>query len=152
MARQWFEGSYFMRSSSNSPLDWWSSIVSGNFTQPILPGWFGSVYNVTLQNSSAPEAEAEVVAKHSYGRQLGRIMDALSVLIARLPEAERHARAITKFNEIHQEIDDIKADVIAGRLENLASDLATLKERNPREYDRIAAKLNDALWKTARQS
>ena len=53
-------------------------------TQPILPGWtVGNVYNVTENNSTAPQTEQEIVSRHSYGRQLGRMSDALSVLVGR---------------------------------------------------------------------
>src|SRR4051812_6889679 len=55
------------------PADWmltWQAIWRGtpeSLTQPILPGW---TFNINSNNSSAPETEVEVVARHSYGRQL----------------------------------------------------------------------------------
>jgi hypothetical protein len=81
----------WMKGSMPNPLDVFAA--PRNLVQPILPGWvFGSVTNVTEQNSSAPDTEREIVAGQSYGRQLGRVMDALAVLIADLPEAKQGAR------------------------------------------------------------
>ena len=62
--------------------------------QPINPGWtFGNLISVTEQNSTSPDTERDIVAAHSYGRQLGRLMDAVAGLIAELPEASRQAPA-----------------------------------------------------------
>src|SRR3954451_20201998 len=48
---------------------------------------FGLI-NINLGQSSNPTVEEEVLADvASYGRQLGRIADALAVLLARLPPA-----------------------------------------------------------------
>ncbi len=118
---------------SNSPIWNWRSWMNGlpnpydifmgpqNLQQPILPGWvLGNVFNVTTQNSSASETEAEIVAAHSYGRQIGRIMDALALVIEELPKKKQAAKAIEKFNEIHGKIDEIKAGAMARRLETLA--------------------------------
>lgn len=56
---------------------WWRPALEV-LEQPILPGWTFAINNV---NSSAPQTEAEVVAQHSYGRQLGRISDVLDLLL-----------------------------------------------------------------------
>jgi hypothetical protein len=51
------------------------SLAPQVLTQPILPGWLaGNNINVTEENSSSPETEREIVAKYSYGRQLGRVI------------------------------------------------------------------------------
>jgi hypothetical protein len=146
------------RASSLPMLDWPSWIKdslsiplsmlppSRNFEQPILPGWvFGNVTNITEQNSSAPDTERAIVAAQSYGRQLGRIMDALAVVIADLPEQEQHAKALQEFAEIRKEINNIKAKAASGRLDRITDDLATLKETKPAEYERVAAQIRAAL-------
>jgi hypothetical protein len=134
----------WMKGSMPNPLDVFAA--PQNLAQPILPGWVvGSVIDVTEQNSAAPDTEREIVAEHSYGRQLGRIMDALSVLIADLPKAKKDARAFEELMKLHQEVDDIKSQAAARRLHRITSDLATLKETMPEEYDRIAAKLRETL-------
>jgi hypothetical protein len=119
-----------------------------NVSQSILPGWiFGGVVNVTETNSSAPETEREVVAAHSYGRQLGRVLDALAVLIAERPKSKRDEGALDHLMELRREIDDIKSQAMVRRLDRIASDLATLKKSKPDEdeYDRVATKLREAL-------
>jgi hypothetical protein len=93
------------------PAEWmrtWQAVWRGApevFTQPILPGW---TFNINGNNSTSPETEVEVLAKHSYGRQLGRISDALEVLIE-----ERHGKTpkdkrFTDFLSMKHEIDKVK--------------------------------------------
>ena len=72
-----------------------SSPSPKTFEQPILPGWF--VTNITERNSNDPDTERAIVASQSYGRQLGRMMDAIALLIDRLPETERQAEAFQEF-------------------------------------------------------
>lgn len=85
--------------------------LSGNVTQSILPwnwifnptgGQFGLV-NISLGQSSNPAVEEEVLSDvASYGKQLGRIEDALLLLIGRaekagaLSEDEKQAFAALK--------------------------------------------------------
>jgi hypothetical protein len=134
----------WMKGSMPNPLDFFAAPQS--LVQPILPGWvIGNVTNITEQNSSAPDTEREIVAAQSYGRQLGRVMDALAALIADLPKAEQDATAFKKFTKIYGEINAIKAKAAAGRIDRIAADLATLEETNPQEYERLAARLRDAL-------
>jgi len=66
-------------------------------------------------------------------------MDALAVLIAELPKAKQNARAFHELTKIRREIDDIKAQAAARRLDRIAADLAKLKETKPEEYERLAA-------------
>jgi len=134
----------WMKGSLPNPLD----VVAApqNLLQPILPGWvFGSVTNITEQNSSAPDTEREIVAAHSYGRQLGRVMDALALLVSDLPKAKQDQEAFEEFAKIRREIDDIKANAAARRLNRIAADLATLKETKSDEYERLAALLREVL-------
>jgi Zn-dependent oligopeptidase len=119
---------------------------SRNFEQPILPGWeFGTITNITTQNSSAPETERAIVASQSYGRQLGRMMDVLDLLIARVPEKERQEKAFEAFGELREEIDDIKTKAATRRLDRIAADLTALKQTKPVEYRRVVAELRELL-------
>jgi hypothetical protein len=146
------------RASTLPMLDWPSwikdslSIPFGPFTaprnleQPILPGWvFGDVTNITEQNSSAPGTERAIVASQSYGRQLGRMMDVLDLLITRVPQDERRAKAFEEFDKLRKEIDDIKAKAATHRLDRIAADLTALKQTNPEEYKRVVAELRVLL-------
>ena len=134
----------WMNGSLPNPLD----VIAApkQLLQPILPGWvFGSVTNITEQNSSAPDTEREILASNSYGRQLGRIMDALAVLIDRLPPEEQEKEAFKEFTEVRDQINDIKQKAAGRRIDRIIADLAALKETRPEEYRRLAATLRDAL-------
>jgi hypothetical protein len=134
----------WLKGSMPNPLEVFAA--PQNLVQPILPGAvFGSVTNVTEQNSSSPDTEREIVAVQSYGRQLGRVMDALAVLIADSPKATRDVKAFEDFAKLRREIERIKAKSAERRLDRIAADLATLKETKPAEYKRLAAKLREAL-------
>ena len=61
--------------------------------QPILPGWFTGaqfgLFNISLGQSAAPEVESAVLDEvGSYGRQLGRIGEALREVVEEL-DADR---------------------------------------------------------------
>jgi hypothetical protein len=137
------------------PLSWfpWSTGAAStlsapqNLEQPILPGWiFGNVVNVNDQNSAAPQAEVAILRTHSYGRQLGQIIDALQVLIDERNEAGGdQSDLLDKFAEMKQAIDRVKAETATARIEQIRSDLTNLKDRDRAEYDRLRAEVRRAL-------
>jgi hypothetical protein len=69
----------------------------------------------TEENSSAPDIERRILAEHSYGRQLGRVIDAVAALIAELPESNQNAEAFTEFQKLRHDIDAIKSEAAARR-------------------------------------
>jgi hypothetical protein len=95
--------------------------LSGDVTQTINPwnlafnpvgGQYGLI-NVTLGQSSAPEVEAEVLTDIAgYGKQLGRIGDALLVLLKHLPQdtelAPGDAAAIADLKDMLAHIEKVK--------------------------------------------
>ena len=96
--------------------------LSGNVTQSINPwNWFfnpvGSqvgLINIELGRSSNPAVEQEVLDEvASYGKQLGRIEDALMVLLDRFqPEKQlspEQQRAVDDFKALVKEIAEVKA-------------------------------------------
>lgn len=113
-----------------------------NLVQPILPGW---TFNINSSNSAAPQTEADVVAKVSYGRQLGRISDALELLIE-----ERHGKTpkdkrFSDFLSMKHEIDKVKQDAAATRIRRITQDLALLKAQDKEQYLRLRDALREAL-------
>jgi hypothetical protein len=134
--------------SAIAPAEWmrtWQAMWRGapdNLAQPILPGW---TFNINSSNSTAPQTEVDVVAKHSYGRQIGRISDALELLIV-----ERHGEApedkrFSDFLTMKHEIDNVKRDTAATRVERIVKDLALLKAQDQEQYVRLRDALREAL-------
>jgi len=95
--------------------------LSGAVTQTIDPwtSWFSAfgsqvgLINVNLGTSSDPDIEKAVISKvASYGKQLGRIEDALVVLLKHFrPEGKltpAEDRAIRALRRMVEDIDDIK--------------------------------------------
>jgi hypothetical protein len=95
--------------------------LSGAVTQTIEPwtSWFSAfgsqigLINVNLGTSTAPDTEKAVISKvASYGKQLGRIEEALVVLLKHFHPAEKLSpaedRAIRALERMVEEIADIK--------------------------------------------
>jgi hypothetical protein len=132
-----------------APTEWmraWQAMwrmAPDNLAQSILQGW---TLNINSNNSTAPQTEVEVVARHSYGRQLGRMSEALEALIeerhGKAPEDERFSDFLT----MKQEIDKVKRDAAAARVERIVKDLALLKaQQDQKEYVRLRDALQEAL-------
>ncbi len=94
------------------------------FSQPILPGW---TLNIDSNNSSSPRTEGLVVAKFSYGSQLGQVNDALEAIIESLPAA-RGKPAVVRFLAMKRRIDVLKGDGLDSRVEALAGELRALRD------------------------
>lgn len=130
-------------------LDWWlwpwrpPGLAPQTLTQPINPGW--SFFSVTTNNSSAPQTERDIVERHSYGRQIGRLIDAVSLLLdERGPGAPDDPRA-AQLRALQRDIEAIKCDTAERRLEAVCQDLALLKGRDAAAHARLAAALRAAL-------
>jgi len=121
---------------------WQSLWRPEQLVQPILPGW---TLNVNSNNSTAPTTEADVVAKHSYGRQLGRICDALDLLITQRHGATAKDKRFADFLQMKHEIDAIKRDAAAARIEQMSSDLALLRTQDNQRYELLRGALRAAL-------
>lgn len=123
----------------------WLPPSPGTLVQPILPGWS---LNINSNNSTAPETEVDIVAKHSYGRQIGRISDALRELILEAHPKPPETGALGEFMTMWDEIEKVKLDGAAERLGRIASDLALLKDKDHAEY----LQLRDALRRALKQT
>jgi hypothetical protein len=131
-------------------ISFWSRAISlapQILAQPIFSGWTvaGAQLTVNHGNSSAPEVEAEVVQRHSYGRQLGRLADALEVLIRERGDGVSANPSFKDFLQLKQEIDLIKRDASADRISRLRADLAMFRLARPDEYRRLRDELRRAL-------
>ncbi len=129
-----------------TPRFWWDPFgflgaraAPNELNQPVLPGWiFAGTVTVNERNSSAPETEREIVAAESYGRQIGRMSDALAALVAEWPEGKPKPEAIREFEELRTRIDEIKLGVASRRAQRFLDDMAVLKRDNAAEFRRLA--------------
>jgi hypothetical protein len=106
------------------------SLAPQRLWQSILPGWiFAQTVNVTPQNSSAPDTERAILGKHSYGRQLGKVIDALDALIKAQSGTitEEEQRAIAEIGTLHASIEAIKDEANDDRLARIRRDLKALE-------------------------
>jgi hypothetical protein len=125
------------------------SLFPGLF-QPINPGWTFGNLTISEQNSSAPDTERDVIAVESYGRQLGHVIDALTVLVKNQPDWQSNG-AIKEFMDMRDRIERIKTQAAARRLDRIAEDLGELAEsdraEDKRDFRRLLNKLRGALAK-----
>ena len=98
-------------------------------------GWtFGNLI-VTTSNSKAPDVEREVVSQHSYGRQLGRLTDAVVAIAKHVgATADPHVEPLVK---LAREIDAIKAKAERRRCDELLIELKALKKNNRKQWDEL---------------
>ena len=117
----------------------WPQAAPQSLNQPINPGW--SLVSITHSNSSAPAIERDVLQEHSYGRQIGRLMDALSVLVEQLPAGAKDDRRIEDFLALADDVARIKEKARQPRLERLQQDIETLRQEDPKAYAQLKAML-----------
>lgn len=120
----------------------WLQPPPGAVVQPILPGW---TLNINSNNSSAPQTEINAVAKHSYGRQIGRISDALRALLLEQHRNTPKTGPFGEFLSMWEDIEWVKTESATARLEQISSDLALLKNKEHAEYVRLRDALRQAL-------
>lgn len=139
----WWTWPWRMMSTWASPS---VSLAPQTLSQPILPGWiFANTVDVTDENSSSPETERQIVAAHSYGQQLGRVLDAVNELIAERPAGAPDVQAIRDFTQLWREVEKIKTQSAAKRIEQAITELAEMKSQRYEEYRRLAARLQKVL-------
>jgi hypothetical protein len=69
----------------------WPGFAPERLYQPILPDWFSnwSFVRIDMGASANPELERHLISRvGSYGRQIGRLVEAVEVLAAKLPRAK----------------------------------------------------------------
>ena len=95
--------------------------------QSINPGWsFGNV-TINEHNSSAPQTEQAIVAEESYGRQIGKLLDAVSELIEAQPGGGGDNPAFREVSALKEKVDRVKRAAAIKRIDLLRRDLESLK-------------------------
>jgi len=143
--------------SAQNSLNSWLLPLSGNVSQP-WSWWTDSMsqvgfINVNEVQSSDPRMEKEIVENVAgYGKQLGRITEALEVLCERVDTAklrETERRALREFSDMAAEIAAVKAGGSAAteaNLDRLISGLHGLKQHDPEQYARVTQRLRSELF------
>ncbi len=135
-----------------------------NLTQAINPwSWLfktdntNTLLSINNHYKGDPKVEAAVTSEVAgYGKQLGKIEDALSVLLKKMTQAQEaslSAEEKAKISEYHQMVREIemkKRDMALskfspGGVADLVSELQALKRNNPAEFKQIAETLKKAL-------
>ena len=84
------------------------------------------------------------MARHSYGRQIGRIADVSKCWLSRSTGGSKDPR-LTDFLTMKHEIDRVKQGAAAARIEQITKDMALLKTCDQAEYVRLRDALLEAL-------
>lgn len=124
----------------NWPLQAWPALAPQQLSQPINPDW--SLVRITNLNSSAPEVERQVLAQQSYGRQIGKLLDAVSALVERLPPAAAKDERIEAFVKLAQAVEQIKNDARRPRLERLRDEIEDLRRTDEPAYQQLRSMLD----------
>lgn len=113
-----------------------ASLAPQKLWQAINPGWsFGNV-TINEQNSSAPQTEQAILAEESYGRQIGKLLDAVSELVKAQPDAKTN-KTYKDIAALKTKVDGIKQRAAANRIDRLRRDLELLRTSD-RPSDRDA--------------
>lgn len=122
---------------------WMPFSAPEHLSQSILPGW--SLISVNESNSSAPDTEQAIVAKSSYGKQLGRLVDAVEALIRERPASAPRLAAFDALHQIAAEIDAAKLAATSARLDRVRADLDLLRTHDPVAFAEQTAALRAIL-------
>ena len=141
----------------------WTWPLGGDVTQWIRTTWIKALsdqtgfININNVRAGDPELERRIIEDvASYGRQLGRMMEALDVVIGHLRLGERtdltadERHALQDFSDLVRQVQALKGDtspprLTAAELDRVLDDLQALKHQDPAAFQRIAARLRDVI-------
>ena len=150
---------------------WWPIPISaptGDVTQAINPlSWLfrtsaqtqTGLVNITTGRSEDPMLEHRIVAEvASYGRQLGRVIDALCVVVAEMPDDDlnrQQREVLAEFTKLADEIAAVKTATRAARvsepeIDRLIGEIEALRESDPTLHRRLTTRLREAFPPAAR--
>lgn len=124
----------------------WTQLAPQELSQPINPGWtFGNVI-VNQRNSSAPETEQAILAEESYGRQIGKLLEAVHELIKEKPGSGDNA-AFRDITALRDKVERLKCEAAATRIDQLRRDLELLKASDKAAFETKIEALRSLLPK-----
>ena len=113
----------------------WTSFAPRDLSQPINPGWsFGNVI-VNQRNSGSPETEQAILAEESYGRQIGKLLDAVHALIEEKPGRTATNAAFRDIEALREKVERLKREAAGKRIDQIKSDLELLKTSDKAAYE-----------------
>jgi hypothetical protein len=143
----------------NTPVNPFQFPFSGDLTQAINPWtlWLRMMsqigfININMTESSDPGMERQIVENVAgYGKQLGRIVEALDALVAHTETSEWSAgqkKALGDFLDLAKDIAAVKGDYIAptaGNIDRLLDGIRRLRETDEKQYGEILERLRKEL-------
>ena len=122
--------------SGSSPAEAWAGLLQSwmplafapqKLSQSIDSGWsFGNV-TINERNSSAPGTEQAILADESYGRQIGKLLDAVCDLVKAQPGYQTNP-AFADIVTLKTKIDGLKRAAALKRVDQLRRDLELLSK------------------------
>jgi|1186.fasta_scaffold77915_2 hypothetical protein len=130
--------------------------LSGDVTQSFNPfQWWGQqagFININTTRTDNPALERRIVEQvASYGRQLGRIVDALDVLVSRYDDTDHSAAerdALREFTRMARAIDAVKDGppaVTLSRVDALIDEVRDLARTDPGLHREVVNRIATAL-------
>lgn len=130
---------FFGSTDFTEALGAWQALAQSGlrtFNEPILPGW---TINVDSFNSSSPETERDILRMASYGKQIGRLSDAVAALIENAPDRKR--REFVQFDDLRKQVTAVKDRSLARRVARMPADLLRLKASDPDQFELVKSAL-----------
>jgi hypothetical protein len=101
--------------------------------QSINRNWSFGNFIINGQNSSDPETEQAILARESYGRQIGKLLDAVNELAKARPDRETNT-AYVEVADLKARVDRLKREGALDRIDQLRRDLELLRaSREPED-------------------
>ena len=139
-----------------SPWQAWLSMfgirspLSGNVTQDIAPSIDGQLglLNINATRSGAPELEQRIITQvASYGRQLGRLVEAVDVLALRQSRrglGEADIFALDQLHELAERIAAVKEQEALDQVDRIVAEVRALS-RDPQANSDAIRRVREAL-------
>ncbi|MBV8540503.1 MAG: hypothetical protein JO063_04755 [Pseudonocardiales bacterium] len=120
--------------------------LSGDVTQDVAPS-IGLV-NINATRSGDPKLEQRIITQvASYGRQLGRLVEAVDVLARRQPRevlGEADVHALDQLHDLAERIAAVKEEAALDRIDRIVADVHALS-RDPQANAEAIQRVREAL-------
>lgn len=124
--------------------------LSGDVTQDIAPSIGGQLglLNINATRSGDPGLEQRIITQvASYGRQLGRLIEAVDVLVqhqSRHDLSEADVRALDQLHDLAEQIAAVKEHAVLDHVDRIVADVRTLS-RDPYANAEAIRRIREAL-------